>query len=115
MRAFTIALAAAALAAPLTLPVAVQAQPKGCTAKDPALCDATKRETLADKQFGTKTDGMTSYVRKSARDDDKQNRQSTEVQINEAIMAGRCDDAVKIAKDNGYHAAVSAIRRSCKS
>ncbi|MCR5873310.1 hypothetical protein LRS10_03350 [Phenylobacterium sp. J426] len=115
MRGFTIAIVAAAMAAPLALPLAAAAQPKGCTAKDPALCDATKRETLADKQFGPRQDGMASYVRKSVRDDDKDNRQSVEVQINEAIMAGRCDDAVKIAKDNGYHAAVSSIRRSCKS
>ncbi|MGA0608174.1 hypothetical protein ACO2Q0_19455 [Phenylobacterium sp. VNQ135] len=111
----TIVFAAAALMASSLAPTLASAQTQGCTNPNPALCDATKRETLADKQFGQSRDGMTSYVRKSARDDDKQNRQSVEVQINEAIMAGRCDDAVKIAKDNGYHAAVSQIRRSCKS
>lgn len=110
MRRLVLAFSLAALA----LPVAASAQPKGCTADNAASCDATKRETLADKQFGVKTDGMTSYVRRSARDNDKKDRQSVEQQINEAIMAGRCDDATKIAKDNGYHAAVSQIRRSCK-
>lgn len=110
MRRLVLAFSLAALA----LPMAASAQTKGCTAENASSCEATKRESLADKQFGVKSDGMTSYVRKTARDNDKNERLSVEQQINEAIMAGRCDDAVKVAKDNGYHAAVSQIRRSCK-
>lgn len=110
MRRLVFAFSLAALA----LPMGASAQTKGCTADNPALCDATKKESLADKEFGAKADGMNSYVRRKSRDDDKKDRQSVEQQINEAIMAGRCDDATKIAKDNGYHAAVSQIRRSCK-
>lgn len=95
-------------------PAAATAQAQGCTAESAAACDNTKRETLADK-FAPKADNMGSHVRKNARDNDKRERLEAEAQINEAIMAGRCDEAVQIARDAGYHGAVSQIKRNCKS
>jgi len=115
MRGLLIAPMALVAAAAFALPMGASAQVKGCTSDNGVACEATRKESLADKQFGAKADGMNSYVRKNSRDDDKKERLGVEGQINEAIMAGRCDDAIKIAKDNGYHAAVSQIRRSCKS
>jgi len=109
MRALALSIGLLALA----LPAAALAQAQGCTASSAANCDATKRESLADK-FAPKSDSMDSFTRKG-RDRDKNERQAVEQQINEAIMAGRCEDARKIAVDNGYHAAAAQIRRTCKS
>lgn len=110
MRALAVSIGLLALA----LPAAASAQAQGCTASSASNCDATKRETLADK-FAPKADDMGSFARKGSRDRDKNDRQAVEQQINEAIMAGRCEDARKIAVDNGYHAAAAQIRRTCKS